>query len=54
MIVSLCEPGKCCPVVKIKENRVEIGEKGNLCILKKGEWNELVEKIKNGELPKIK
>ena len=51
-IVQLCQGG-CCPVVKIEEERVEIGEEGNLCVLKKEEWNTLVEKILKGELGKI-
>jgi hypothetical protein len=44
-IVTLCRAGSCCPVVKIMEDRVEIGEEGNLCVLKKSEWEVLKAKI---------
>ena len=48
-IVVLCREGSCCPVVKITDEHVEIGEKDNLCVLTKGEWEILKEKIVNGE-----
>ncbi len=37
-IVTLCGEGSCCPVVKITDKRVEIGEKDNVCVLTKSEW----------------
>jgi hypothetical protein len=49
-IVNLCREGSCCPVVKIGEQQVEIGEKGNSCILTEDEWEVLKQKIINGEL----
>ncbi len=49
-IVNLCGSGDCCPVVKIDNDRVEIGEKGNLCVLKKSEWETLKKKVLTGEL----
>ncbi len=49
-IVNLCEPGGCCPVVKITDEYVEIGEKDNTCILKKDEWEVLKKKILNGAI----
>ena len=49
-VVSLCHPGSCCPVVKIDEEHVEIGEKDNLCVLTKGEWEILKQKILNKEI----
>ncbi len=49
-IVTLCREGSCCPVVKITEERVEIGEKGNTCILTKTQWETLKDKILNKEL----
>ena len=49
-IVNLCKDGSCCPVVKIDEQQVEIGEKGNLCVLTRSEWETLKQKIANGEL----
>jgi hypothetical protein len=48
-IVSLCGQGSCCPVVKIDDERVEIGEKDNICVLTKNEWEVLKQKILNGE-----
>lgn len=49
-IVKLCREGSCCPVVKVTDEYVEIGEKDNVCILKKTEWQTLKEKILEGEL----
>jgi len=49
-IVSLCKEGSCCPVVKITDEYVEIGEKDNICILKKSEWEVLKKKILDGEI----
>ncbi len=49
-IVNLCKEGSCCPVVKIADERVEIGEKDNTCVLTKSEWETLKQKILNGEI----
>ena len=49
-IVSLCGNSGCCPVVKITDDRVEIGEQDNLCVLKKTEWESLRQKVLNGEI----
>ena len=49
-IVNLCGGSSCCPVVKITDDRVEIGEEGNLCTLKLEEWETLKSKIENKEL----
>ena len=49
-IITLCGEKGCCPVVKIGADEVSIGEDGNLCVLKRGEWNSLVEKIKTEEI----
>ena len=49
-IVTLCREGSCCPVVKITDDHVEIGEKDNLCILTKGEWETLKRKIMDKEV----
>ena len=43
-IVELCGKGHC-PVIKIADDRVEIGEEGNLCVLSKDEWETLKQKI---------
>jgi len=49
-IVSLCREGSCCPVVKVMDTQVEIGEKDNVCVLTMTEWEILKEKIANKEL----
>jgi len=49
-IVTLCREGSCCPVVKVGDKRVEIGEHGNLCVLTKSEWETLKSKIMNKEI----
>ena len=49
-IVNLCKEGSCCPVVKIDEERVEIGEKDNVCVLTKSEWGTLKQKMLNREI----
>lgn len=49
-IVNLCGSGDCCPVVKVTDDRVEIGEEGNLCVLKMSEWETLKKKVLGGEL----
>jgi len=49
-IVRLCREGSCCPVVKITDARVQIGEKDNTCILTKAQWETLKEKILKKEL----
>ena len=48
-IVSLCHCCESCPVIKINEEHVEIGEKDNICILTKSERGALKQKILNGE-----
>ena len=49
-IVTLCSCDSCCPVVKLADDHVEIGEEGNLCILTKSEWEALKRKILNKEI----
>jgi hypothetical protein len=49
-IVTLCSGGTCCPVVKVIDERVEIGEEGNLCVLTPGEWEALKSKILSNEI----
>lgn len=48
-IVELCGSGHC-PVVKIADDYVEIGEKDNTCILTMNEWKVLKQKILDKEL----
>ncbi|MFC2067433.1 hypothetical protein ACFLTP_00205 [Chloroflexota bacterium] len=49
-IVTLCSAGSCCPVVKITDDHIEIGEAGNLCVLTGEEWGTLKSKILNREV----
>ena len=53
--VSLCQADKCCPEVVIDagEGEVRIGEPGNLVVLSKKYWNDLVAKIQAGQLRQI-
>jgi len=51
-VVQLCNSG-CCPIVCINEEYIDIGEEGNMCRLRKEEWNTLVDKILAGELRKL-
>ena len=48
-IVNLCGSGHC-PVVKLDDDHVEIGEKDNICVLTKSEWEALKQKILNKEI----
>lgn len=47
-IVTLCQAGSCCPVVKITDTQVEIGEDENTCILTLEQWDTLKSKIIEG------
>ena len=49
-IITLCGEKSCCPVVKTDEEKVEIGEEGNLCVLKMSEWETLKKKILENEV----
>jgi len=49
-IINLCREGSCCPVIRITDEKVEIGESGNTCILTKEQWETLKEKVLNGEV----
>ena len=49
-VITLCAQGSCCPVVKIADDHVEIGEAGNLCILSLSEWETLKNKILGREV----
>jgi hypothetical protein len=46
-------PVEPCPEVDITEHEVRIGEAGNLAVLKKAEWNVLVDLIQSGQLQKL-
>ena len=49
-IITLCGQDSCCPVVKITDEHVEIGEKDNLCVLTKSQWETLKDKILHHEV----
>ena len=49
-IVSLCAAGSSCPVVKIIDEHVEIGDKDNTCVLTKAQRETLKDKILKKEL----
>ena len=55
MKLSLCPMCNNCPEVEIlgDGDEVRIGETGNLAVLRKDEWNVLVELIQSGQLAKI-
>ena len=53
MKMSLCQMCNNCPEVEIVGDEVRIGEAGNLTVLKKDEWNVLVELIQSGQLAKM-
>jgi hypothetical protein len=50
MTVLLCPACGQCPEVDVREDEVRIGEAENLVVLKKDEWNVLVELIRTGQL----
>lgn len=48
--ITLCSENGCCPAVEIQDDKVLIGEEGNLCVLKPNEWAELRARVLSGEL----
>jgi len=51
--VSLCPACTACPEVEIVGDEVRIGEAGNLAVLKKEEWNVLVDLIQARQLARL-
>jgi hypothetical protein len=49
-VVSLCPHCDYCPEVVIEGDTIRIGEEANLVVLKKDEWNVLVDAIRSGQL----
>jgi len=49
-IVNLCSAGSCCPIVKITDTEIVIGEKDNTCVLTIEQWETLKDKILKKEL----
>ena len=51
--VSLCPHCYHCPEVVIEGDEVRIGEDANTAVLKKEEWNVLVDLISSGQLGRL-
>ena len=51
--MSLCPNCIACPEVEVVGGEVRIGEAGNLVVLKRDEWNVLVDLIESGRLAKM-
>jgi len=51
--MSLCPSCIACPEVEIAGDEVRIGEAGNLAVLKKDEWNVLIDLITSGQLTRV-
>ena len=50
---SLCPQCIACPEVVIEDDTVRIGEDENTVVLKKAEWNVLVDAIRSGQLGSV-
>jgi hypothetical protein len=51
--MSLCPACTACPEVEVVGDEARIGETGNLAVLKRDEWNVLVDLIQSGQLSKL-
>jgi len=49
-VINLCGSGSCCPLLVISKKEVKIGEKGNLCRLRKSEWGLLKKLIRENKV----
>jgi hypothetical protein len=52
-VVSLCPGCTACPEVVIDGDTILIGEDENIVVLKKAEWNVLVDVIHSGQLGRV-
>ncbi len=52
--VTLCPACSGCPSVAITEHEVTIGEDNNIVKLTHSEWNDLVARIRRGELSDVR
>jgi hypothetical protein len=50
---SLCPGCTSCPEIVIDGDQVRVGEDANTAVLRKEEWNILVDLIQSGQLSKI-
>jgi hypothetical protein len=51
--VSLCPSCTACPEVVIEGDDIRIGEAHNTAVLRKAEWNVLVDLIQSGQLGRV-
>ena len=51
--IALCPACSGCPTVEITDNGVSIGENENTVKLTLAEWNDLVARIRRGELKEV-
>lgn len=51
--VSLCPACTACPEVVMEGDTIRIGEDTNVVVLKKAEWNVLVDAIKSGRVGRV-
>ena len=51
--VVLCPQCGECPEVEISETGVTIGEDANTVRLTHAQWNDLVARVRSGELPQV-
>ena len=52
--VTLCPACSGCPSVEITDRGVTIGEDNNIVKLTHSEWNDLVARIRSGELSEVR
>ena len=52
-VVSLCPGCTACPEVVIDGDTIRIGEDENIVLLKRAEWNVLVDAIQSGQLGQV-
>ncbi len=52
-VVSLCPGCTACPEVVIDGDTIRIGEDENIVLLKRAEWNVLVDAIQSGQLGRV-
>ena len=53
VVKSLCPNCSHCPEVVIDDDAVSIGEPPNVTVLKKEEWNVLVDLIRSGQIGRV-
>jgi hypothetical protein len=51
--VTLCPACGACPTVEITDKEVTIGEAQNIVKLTHDEWNDLVARVRSGELREV-